>query len=48
MVGGRQPSVEDDYWWNTTFGGRQAFVEDDPFMLPSPLCGIFIIMRQYQ
>ena len=24
-----------------TFGGRRLLVEDDPCMLPSPLCGIF-------
>ena len=29
MVGGRQPSVEDNLWWKTTFGGRQPLVEDD-------------------
>ena len=41
MVGGRQPSVEDDevcgrrhlvednLKWNTTFGGRQPLAEDD-------------------
>ena len=33
--------VEDDLWRKTTFGGRQLLVEDDPCMLPSPLCGIF-------
>ena len=29
-------------WWKTTFGGRQLLVEDDPCMLPSPHCGIFL------
>ena len=39
--GGRRPSVEDNFWWKTTFDGR-LLVEDDPCMLPSPLCGIFL------
>ena len=29
MVGGRQPLVEDNLLWKTTFGGRQPLVEDD-------------------
>ena len=33
--------VEDDLQWKTTFGGRLLLLEDDPCMLPSPLCGIF-------
>ena len=28
MVGGRQPLVEDDLWWNTTFSGRQPLMEN--------------------
>ena len=28
MVGGRQPSEEDNLWWKTTFGGRRPLVED--------------------
>ena len=40
---GRLPSVEDDLRWKTTFGERRVLVEDDPCILPSPLCGIFLI-----
>ena len=29
MVGGRQPLVEDNLRWKTTFVGRQPSVEDD-------------------
>ena len=29
MVGGRQPLVEDDHWWKTTFGGRRPSLEDN-------------------
>ena len=42
MVGGRRPSVEDNLRWKTTFGKSHLLVEDDPCMLPTPLCGIFI------
>ena len=42
MVGGRRPLVEDNLKWKTTFVGRRLLVEDDPCMLPSPLCGIFL------
>ena len=27
--GGRQPSVEDDFWWKMTFGGGLHLVKDD-------------------
>ena len=37
--GGRQPSVEDDLQWKMTLSGRRPSV--DPWMLPTPLCGIF-------
>ena len=39
------PLVEDDLQWKTTFGGRHLLVEDDPCMLPSPLCGIFPVLQ---
>ena len=42
-IGGRRPVVEDDIRWKVTFNGGQLSVEDDPCMLPSPLCGIFIV-----
>ena len=29
MVGGRQPSLEDNLRWKTTFVGRRPSVEDD-------------------
>ena len=29
MVGGRRPSVEDNFWGMTTFGGRQPLMEDN-------------------
>ena len=35
--------MEDNLWWKATFGGRQLLVEDNPCMLPSPLCGIFSV-----
>ena len=38
---GRRPPGEDVFRWKTTFGGRRLLVEEDPCMLPSPLCGIF-------
>ena len=38
--------MEDDLRWKTTFGGRRLLVEDNPCMLPSPLCGIFNITSQ--
>ena len=41
--GGRQPSVEDDLRWTTAFGGRQLSV--DPCMLPTSLCGIFLVRK---
>ena len=28
MVVGRRPSVEDNLWWKTTFGGRRPKEED--------------------
>ena len=42
--------MEDNLWWKTTFVGRRLLVEDDPCMLPSPLCGIFgtrMLLRVY-
>ena len=35
--------VEDDLQWKTTYSGRRLLVEDIPCMLPSPLCGIFVL-----
>ena len=34
--------MEDDLRWKTTFRGRRLLVEDDPCMLPSWLCCIFV------
>ena len=38
---GRQPIVEDYLQWQTTFSGRRPSL--DPCMLPTPLCGIFLL-----
>ena len=35
--------VEDDLRCKTTFSECRPLVEDDPCMLPSPLCGIFLL-----
>ena len=41
---GRWRLVEDYMRWKTTFSGRQPLL--DPFMLPTPLSGIFFMFYQ--
>ena len=43
---GRRPLLEDDLRWKTTCGGRRPSF--DPCMLPTLLCGIFVLPKHFK